>query len=457
MDFNNILSSTDLEFLELSVLGIDKTKTNLSYREALVYNHKKKQHMINTELRRSKKIIFHDKNVLNYIKNNILPKINIDNSILMLDESHYDLLKYDIGDFFGKHSDFQVYNAPYVSLHTLILSLNDCTGGETCIYNGTEKTTLRGSTVRGGGIFFPANLPHESLKVKSEYKLVLKFDVYVIDKILFETNSFVTINTSDNNQYYIPFEWLDIFPESILNYTKDCSDTKIDINLTTDEFDIVYKYFLRKLSQDEMKKLLPLSNYFGLREIKSNSLLDLSEIKVWNKFLQSKHGLFITDNHNFYNAVKEPNLIRFVCIQEKKIINDKLEESFVTIYLQNGFKWIDTQYNLDFLNYGSKKYNILSEYLSRINKEHSNNTILQLPLTYKEAVTIITQIHEKTKDQIIISFKKFKGNGDFHNTKTIKEYVPYNEWCNSDYTTEYEAEYNMYKMNLLFGFYKKEI
>jgi hypothetical protein len=454
MDYQTILEPKELEYIERCVLGIDKTKTDLSYKDALVYNHKLREHRINTELRKSKKIIFHNKEILTFIKNNILPKINIQDSVLLLDETHYDLLKYEVGDFFGKHTDFQTNNAPYVSLYTLIIGLNDCLGGETCVYMKDKKLVLTGPTIKGGGAIFPATLPHESLHVKDKYKLVLKFDVYVINKQLFETKSFIEIQTKDKNIYYLPHEWIEFFPQSLFTTIKDF-DSKININLTTKEFDIVYKYFLKKLSKNDMEKLLPLSDYFGLREFNSNILLPLEEIKNWNKFLKcTKKSFFVTDNYNFYNSVKDDKLIRLICIQTKIINDDNSEKTELIIYLENGLIWYN---NNEIIKFPTIRYNILKEYFIKIGKFNLDINITINQKNYEpccEQVYYILRNINKVQDDIIKAFTDFNGMGELKKYRVIEEYVPYSEWCNSDFgSIEYEKEYTKYKMNLLFGFY----
>jgi hypothetical protein len=454
MDFKQLLEPSELEYIEKCVLGIDRTPQHLSYKDALVYNHKEREHMINTELRKSKKIIFHNKEILKFISDNILPKINIPNSVLLLDETHYDLLKYEVGDFFGKHSDFQKNNAPYVSLYTLIIGLNNCSGGQTCVYKKDKKIILNGPTIRGGGAIFQATIPHESLPVKDKFKLALKFDVYVIDKKLFETNSYVKVKTKDNSVYYLPYEWIEIFPHSLFNTIKDL-DSNINVNLTTTEFDIVYKYFLKKLPKSEMTKLLPLSDFFGLRELNSNILLPLEEIKNWNEFLKStKKSFFVTDNYNFYNSVKDDKLIRLICIQTKIINDDNSEKTELIIYLENGLVWYN---NNETIKFPTVRYNILEDYFKKIGKFGLDNKITINQKYYEpccEWVYSILRNINKVQDNIIKAFTDFNGIGELKNYKITEEYVPYSEWCNSDYgATEYEIEYTKYKMNLLFGFY----
>jgi len=93
--------------------------------------------------------------------------------------SHYDVILYNRGDFFGEHRDYARVWADNVSPHFGIYSLAEepCEGGATIV----EGVPYYEATFPDGALACRAELLHEAAPVTAGAKLVLKFDFLLLE------------------------------------------------------------------------------------------------------------------------------------------------------------------------------------------------------------------------------------------------------------------------------------
>lgn len=92
-----------------------------------------------------------------------------------------DIIRYDAGDFFGRHADFVPIKSSFVEYYSLLICVdvsNDLQGGETVLYLPSEPDDVCKNTVTlSGWLLFPNTVEHESLLVKQGRKIVMKANV----------------------------------------------------------------------------------------------------------------------------------------------------------------------------------------------------------------------------------------------------------------------------------------
>ena len=93
---------------------------------------------------------------------------------------HWDVLRYEPGDFFGEHTDFEPVKGDLVRCWTLLVSLVDVEcGGETVVVAPNGETAVLGDLLAVGGVaLLPADSRHAGLPVgPGALKMMLKGDV----------------------------------------------------------------------------------------------------------------------------------------------------------------------------------------------------------------------------------------------------------------------------------------
>lgn len=90
-------------------------------------------------------------------------------------ENNWDMMVYDEGDFFAKHTDGRANDTHYCTL--LLLppkKINRYTGGDLIIYDGPVQSVIRPHSTDWTLIGLPLNVPHECTPIQSGRRIVFK-------------------------------------------------------------------------------------------------------------------------------------------------------------------------------------------------------------------------------------------------------------------------------------------
>jgi hypothetical protein len=120
-----------------------------------------------------------DRSVFDRIEAELLPAL-LPGRATAVCRTHYDVIRYEEGDFFAAHRDYARVRATSVVQHFGLYSLarESCEGGAT----GIEGTWYDAPTQPDGGLVCPAELLHEAVPVTRGAKLVLKFDFLLMEE-----------------------------------------------------------------------------------------------------------------------------------------------------------------------------------------------------------------------------------------------------------------------------------
>lgn len=163
------------------------------------------------------------------------------NTMFSLVPDEIDIVKYEKGDFFSKHSDFIPIKNKYITYYTLLFSLDaNCVGGETRLYfnNQGEKLnesfTFNETITPDSWLLFKNEIEHSSNKIKSGYKIVLKANLVHInlsnnqfnsqfDKLIMAKNEIIDDFLSKNNNILPTYNLADYL------FYRDCFRNRADV------------------------------------------------------------------------------------------------------------------------------------------------------------------------------------------------------------------------------------
>uniref|UniRef100_A0A6C0K486 Uncharacterized protein n=1 Tax=viral metagenome TaxID=1070528 RepID=A0A6C0K486_9ZZZZ len=155
------------------------------WKDAVIYHRQREREEYHPESRHGLKCHEKRKNVLNGIRELMMPKMirwasrEGDIEHVWFRYTHVDWLHYREGMFFKEHQDFENYICQGLIPCVGLLGLSNVTrGGETRV----ETTMMRGSAVRNGYAFFQGNVPHEAMRVMEGEKKCLKMEFFVLRK-----------------------------------------------------------------------------------------------------------------------------------------------------------------------------------------------------------------------------------------------------------------------------------
>lgn len=156
------------------------------YHKSNLYNTETKKEELNENVRESESVTLRDKDLLSYINNNLISKMNkLYNTDFTMIVPSVDIVKYKKGSKFGKHVDFCVFNSnTYVMFALLICLKGGCEGGNTILYNGEEKIYCPQSKTVGSGIVFQNTIPHEGEEILEGEKIILKVDLLLTNSCI---------------------------------------------------------------------------------------------------------------------------------------------------------------------------------------------------------------------------------------------------------------------------------
>jgi len=181
------LDLNDSSLMKIIIDGIQIVAQiqNLIYEPSKIYHTKSKQNIIKENIRSSKTYTIKylsSPNLFNAI-NKLIDLINVNqNTLFSLIPDEIDIIRYDSNDFFKKHNDFVPFKSKYINYYSLLFCLDaDSIGGETCLYLNDSNIKLRETITPNHWVLFMNEIEHESLKIESGHKIVLKANVVHID------------------------------------------------------------------------------------------------------------------------------------------------------------------------------------------------------------------------------------------------------------------------------------
>lgn len=233
-----------------------------------------------------------------------------DKSSLSVLEEKWDLLIYESGGFFSKHTDSKKFDNHYGTI--LLLppkSLNNYKGGELILFDGSVEHIIEPNPVKWKLVGFPVNVYHELRPVISGRRLVFK------NKLLIPEYIYNLYRSDTNHRIDTDLSTDDIVDKSIL------LDRLYEVEVDIDEHnDKIEKYTqkiantkknLATLSAEQTEILYQIND--GCEELMSE--IDDSEINMHIIILKRRYtstnpqDLIGIDRRLFYFLAKKLNLI----------------------------------------------------------------------------------------------------------------------------------------------------
>jgi hypothetical protein len=229
---------------------------NLQFDNSAIYHKESKQNIFDGKLRSSKthKIYYHDNSKIIFdCVDKLIEFINeTQNTLFSLVPNDIDILKYNEGDFFKKHSDFIPVKNKYINYYTLLFCLDaDCVGGETSLFVNDEEIKFTETITPLQWMLIKNEIEHSSNEIKSGHKIVLKANVIRVnlsnelyniefDKLITARNNIIEDFTS-KTENILPVTSLseyifyrncfknrsDVIPFQFVTMNTDCMDVKI--------------------------------------------------------------------------------------------------------------------------------------------------------------------------------------------------------------------------------------
>jgi hypothetical protein len=177
-----ILTKPVTEIFHSVIFGIKLmiSESTKLFSQSQVYNTTTKQNVTVQSIRSSKstKIYYSDNPSLFHQVSQIVDIINSNRNDTIsfgLIPNDIDLIRYEEGDYFGRHSDFIPIQTSYFTYYTLLICLDaDCEGGQTILYVDNEPKSFDETINSGQWLLFRNDLDHEGQVVKSGHKFILK-------------------------------------------------------------------------------------------------------------------------------------------------------------------------------------------------------------------------------------------------------------------------------------------
>uniref|UniRef100_A0A6C0J6R9 Prolyl 4-hydroxylase alpha subunit Fe(2+) 2OG dioxygenase domain-containing protein n=1 Tax=viral metagenome TaxID=1070528 RepID=A0A6C0J6R9_9ZZZZ len=149
---------------------------------SFVYNRKKQEDVLDTQVRKSKTISVDDPEILQFVKECVLPSIEGENLVLKLARDHVTFIKYEEGGFFDWHQDHEKYiineRRKWLEMHLLICLTAPTGGGELSVEFNKDNIKQYPLKVNEC-IIFDKNMKHKGDIVTSGNKIIMTVDVLV--------------------------------------------------------------------------------------------------------------------------------------------------------------------------------------------------------------------------------------------------------------------------------------
>ncbi|XWV26484.1 hypothetical protein QJ857_gp0585 [Tupanvirus soda lake] len=160
---------------------------NLDFSTSKLYHKDLKENIIDGSQRSSKTHkIYYDENtkIIFQSVEKLIEHINEKQKTLFsLIPNDIDIIKYENGDFFNKHSDFVPIKNKYITYYTLLFCLDaNCVGGQTSIYlDDSNSIDFDETIIPNDWLLFMNEIEHAGKTVESGHKIILKANVVHIN------------------------------------------------------------------------------------------------------------------------------------------------------------------------------------------------------------------------------------------------------------------------------------
>ncbi len=174
--FDGVLSNDDFNCLK------DYTDKLNFDTPSFVFNRQTETLIKDTDVRSSKTVIINDKALREFIDKKLLDKIRSQGYVINIARNHLTFIRYDVGDFFDWHQDFEKYvindRYKWVEMHMLFCLQAPIKGGELEIklFNDDMQTIAMNVN---RAIIFDKYLEHKGTTVIEGTKLILTVDILI--------------------------------------------------------------------------------------------------------------------------------------------------------------------------------------------------------------------------------------------------------------------------------------
>jgi len=427
---------------------------NNGWRPAKVYSLGKKKTMVDTQIRKSGKNYEKRKDVIREMKKIIMKpcikwfKENIQHfQYCWMRNNQTEWIRYQEGDFFRPHQDFEKYICNGMIPFVFILGLQDVEQG-----GGTKigDTVCMGSAQENGAVFFQANLMHESLPVEKGVKLALKLEFFI-----FVGEDF--IRTQDDHKRWLSLwsieelKLMENFFMSKFDFDKKMSKTVTlgsdlarescrlnmsiaDPTVSHTGCDILFPGFTVKALHDIF------SIHHFIHHYRNDKIVFGSDPIAW-EFINTK--MSIPENFGLYVGIwSKKNLADQYVLQN--YYNRKGEVFHSFYYMKNPSKTCN-----EYVEYPSLKIHILDKFLNRFDHYDEKNVSLHYEkgqCVHNPVLKNLERVkHVPSDNTEKPSFEKGK--------VTVEE----KEFCNEEdagYMTYRHTEYKQYFIQIRFFLYR---
>ena len=268
LDLPTLLPGDRLEEL-MGMLGVD----DKTYKESHVYNRVSKKNVTDRHLRSSEKIEYRDEKLFDWVDTHIVGRLaqpDMDHRFLLV-RNDVEVVRYNEGDFFGKHQDYVNFESAEFKNYTLLLCLSPCDeGGETVLDLGAGSvTTTTTSQNPGGVLLFRKETVHEGLPVKRGQKMILKANLMCFVRPL-ETEEYVVVEVTRGGIYVIPVSAFTRYPgtlyEGFYKFQKASDPSRSVFHYRETQLDeVAFRfYYERLMGIDTRSSLTTAMDYIGL-------------------------------------------------------------------------------------------------------------------------------------------------------------------------------------------------
>jgi hypothetical protein len=150
-----------------------------------VYSRSLKQDLRSPDIRLCSRVTGNREDVFQFIENILMPLL-LPGMATAVCRSHYDVIQYNVGEYFGLHRDFERVRGAAIQYFALFsIADADCKGGETGVTDNDGITHwLDAATKPNGALVCRGDLRHQGASVTGGQKTVLKFDFILIMRTL---------------------------------------------------------------------------------------------------------------------------------------------------------------------------------------------------------------------------------------------------------------------------------
>jgi hypothetical protein len=258
---------------------------NKQEKDSQIFNRTTREHLMDSEIRSSKKVEYKDKKLFKFVDKHIIPVLN-NNELdfnFMLIHDDLQVVKYNKGGHFNKHQDFVNFTSNEFQNYSFVLCVKSCSeGGETILHFDDKPFKFETGKNLGSLLLFQKDTIHEGSKVMEGEKQVLIGNLICFPKSKKEDCLIVTFPTTPN-QFIIPVSKL---PKESVYYSfyhfSKSSETQI------------YHYLEEKVDLKNFMKF-----YFSIidSEPVETEKMDYIGVNVSNTFYNLNHFLnFSKDN-----------------------------------------------------------------------------------------------------------------------------------------------------------------